>query len=204
MLKNKFIVFEGIDGSGKSTQSSLLHDFIKSKNIPVQLLYEPTNGEYGQKIRKFLQDKTPISVEEQIHLFIEDRREDYRLNIKPCIENGITIVMDRYFYSNAAYQGSDKISPHEIIKQNLNHGFPIPGRVYYIDIEPKEAMKRIAARSGSGKTELFEKKTFLEGVRKNFLSMIDQHFLKIDGNLPVDEIFNIIKDDYLNLTETVK
>ena len=201
---NKFIVFEGIDGCGKSTQCSLLYEFLKSKNIQVQLLYEPTNGEYGKKIRKFLQAQTSVSVEEQIHLFIEDRKEDYTLNIKPCMENGITIVMDRYFYSNAAYQGLGKISPHEIIKQNLDQGFPVPDRVYYIDIDPAEAIKRITARSGPGKTELFEKKTFLEGVRKNFLSIIDQHsidrhFLKVDGNLTVDEIFNIIKDDYLNL-----
>jgi thymidylate kinase len=68
----------------------------------------------------------------------------------------------------------------------------------YIDIDPQEAMKRITARSGSMKTELFEKKTFLEGVRKNFLSIINKNFLIVDGNLPVDEIFNIIKDDYLN------
>ncbi|MCL1865136.1 MAG: dTMP kinase [Spirochaetes bacterium] len=197
--KNKFIVFEGIDGCGKSTLCSLLYDFIKSKNIPVQLLCEPTNGKYGQMIRKILQDKTSISVEEQIHLFIEDRKEDYKLNIRPCIENGITIVMDRYFYSNAAYQGCSKISPIEIIERNLNQGFPIPDRVYYIDIDPQAAMKRITARSGSGKTELFEKKTFLEGVRKNFLSMTDRHFLKIDGSLSVDEISNIIKDDYLKL-----
>ena len=197
--KNKFIVFEGIDGSGKSTQCSLLYDFIKSKNIPVQLLYEPTSGKYGQMIRKFLQEKHPIPVEEQIHLFIEDRREDYNLNIRPCLENGITIVMDRYFYSNAAYQGFGKISPQEIIIQNLEQGFPIPDRVYYIDIEPQEAMKRITARSGSGKTELFEKRTFLEGVRENFLSMADRHFLKVDANLSVDEIFNIIKEDYLEL-----
>ena len=197
--KKKFIVFEGIDGSGKSTQCSMLYDFIKSKNIPVQKLYEPTSGKYGQMIRKFLQDKTPISVEEQIHLFIEDRKEDYELNIRPCIENGITIVMDRYFYSNAAYQGFGGISPSEIIKQNLDQGFPIPDRVYYIDIDPQEAMKRITARSGPGKTELFEKRTFLEGVRKNFLSMIDGHFLRVDGSLAADEIFNFIKDDYLKL-----
>jgi dTMP kinase len=196
---NKFIVFEGIDGSGKSTQCSLLYNFIESKNISTQLLYEPTSGKYGQMIRKFLQEKTPLPVEEQIHLFIEDRREDYNLNIRPCIENGITIVMDRYFYSNAAYQGFGKISPPEIIRQNLNEGFPIPDRGYYIDIDPQIAMKRITARSGPGKTELFEKRTFLEDVRKNFLSMSDEHFLTVDGSLAVDEIFNIIKDDYLKL-----
>ena len=200
-FEKKFVVFEGIDGSGKSTQCSLLYDFIKSKNIQAQLLYEPTSGKYGQMIRKFLQDKNPISVEEQIRLFIEDRREDYMLNIKPAIENGITIVMDRYFYSNAAYQGFSKISPQEIIKQNLDQGFPIPDRVYYIDIDPQEAMKRITARSGSGKTELFEKRTFLEGVRENFLSMIDKHFLKVDGSLTEDEIFGIIKEDYLRLAD---
>jgi thymidylate kinase len=60
-------------------------------------------------------------------------------------------------------------------------------------------MKRIKARSGSMKTELFENKIFLEDVRKNFLSIMDNNFLKVDGNLAVDEIFNIIKNDYLKL-----
>ena len=196
-MKSKFIVFEGIDGSGKTTQSSLLYNYIASENIPVRKLAEPTAGEYGRKIRKMLQGETPVSVEEQIRLFIEDRQEDLDLNIKPCMEQGITIVMDRYFYSNAAYQGSSSISSSEIIRQNIARGFPIPDRVYYIDIDPAEAMRRITARNGSGKTELFEKKSFLEGVRKNFLEMSDSCFLKIDGSLSQEEIFQIIKKDYL-------
>lgn len=202
-MKNKFIVFEGIDGSGKSTQCSLLYNFIASENIPVKLLAEPTSGEYGQRIRKMLQSDTPLPVEEQIRLFMEDRQQDFELNIKPCIENGITVVMDRYFYSNAAYQGSAAITPSDIIRRNTDRGFPEPDRVYYIDIAPDEAMKRIAARNGSGKTELFEKKSFLEKVRKNFLSimsMTDSRFLKIDGSLAEDEIFQIIKKDYIFLT----
>jgi len=143
-----------------------------------------------------LQSETPVSVEEQIHLFIEDRQQDLDLNIKPCMEQGITIVMDRYFYSNAAYQGSSSISSSDIIRQNIARGFPIPDRVYYIDIDPAEAMRRITARNGSGKTELFEKRAFLEGVRKNFLEMSDSCFLKIDGSLNQEEIFQIIKKDY--------
>ncbi|PKL17517.1 MAG: dTMP kinase [Spirochaetae bacterium HGW-Spirochaetae-5] len=198
-MKNKFIVFEGIDGSGKSTQCSLLYSYIASKDIPVKLLAEPTSGIYGQQIRKMLQSETPVSVDEQIRLFIEDRQQDFDLNIKPCMEHGQTIVMDRYFYSNAAYQGSSIISPEDIIGKNIERGFPLPDRVYYIDIEPAEAMRRITARSASGKTELFEKKTFLEGVRKNFLHMADNRFLKIDGSASQDEIFNIIKNDYLVL-----
>lgn len=200
-MKNKFIVFEGIDGSGKSTQCSLLYDFIKSENIPVKLLAEPTSGEYGQKIRKMLQSETPLPVDEQIRLFIEDRMQDYQLNIKPCMEQGVTVVMDRYFYSNAAYQGSVEILPSDIIRRNIDRGFPEPDRVYYIDIPTDLAMKRITERTGSGKTELFEKRDFLETVRKNFLTMADARFLRIDGCLGKDEIFTIIKEDYLLLVK---
>ncbi len=202
-MKNKFIVFEGIDGSGKSTQCSLLYNYIASENIPVKLLAEPTSGVYGQQIRKMLQSETPVSVDEQIRLFIEDRQQDFDLNIKPCMGQGKTIVMDRYFYSNAAYQGSSIISPEDIIKINIDKGFPLPDRVYYIDIDPAEAIRRITARSTSGKTELFEKKTFLEKVRKNFLQMTDERFLIIDGSLSQEKIFQIIKKDYLSLTITV-
>ncbi len=200
-MKSKFIVFEGIDGSGKSTQCSLLYNFIVSIDIPAQLLAEPTNGEHGQKIRKMLQSGTPLPLKEQISLFIEDRQQDYNLNIKPCIDSSTTIVMDRYFYSNAAYQGSPEMSPSDIISENRERGFPLPDRVYFIDIAPDEAMKRIAARNGPGKTELFEKKAFLENVRKNFLSMTDERFLKIDGSLNQEIIFNLIKDDYLKLIQ---
>jgi len=198
-VNNKFIVFEGIDGSGKSTQCSLLYKFLKSQNIPAKQLAEPTTGEFGQKIREMLKSETPPPVDEQIRLFIEDRQTDYEQNIKPCLESGITIVMDRYFYSNAAYQGSALIKPSGIIQQNIDRGFPIPDRIYYIDIDPSVAMKRILRRTGSGKPELFEKKAFLENVRKNFLSMIDSRFLNIDGSLGQSEIFKIIKDDYLSL-----
>lgn len=198
-MNNKFIVFEGIDGSGKSTQCSMLYSYIASENIPVKLLAEPTSGVYGQQIRKMLQSETPVSVDEQIRLFIEDRQQDFELNIKPCLKEGKTIVMDRYFYSNAAYQGSSVIAPEDIIRKNIEKGFPLPHRVYYIDIDPAEAMRRITARSVSGKTELFEKRAFLEKVRENFLKMADERFLKIDGSMNREKIFQIIKNDYLEI-----
>jgi dTMP kinase len=198
-VKNKFIVFEGIDGSGKSTQCLLLYDFICSMNIPAKLLAEPTSGEYGRKIREMLQSEKPVPVEEQIRLFLEDRQQDYDINIKSCMDNGITIVMDRYFYSNAAYQGSSAVTPSDIIRQNLSRGFPVPDRVYYIDIPPVVAMERILARSGYRKPDLFEKISFLEKVRENFLSTVDSHFLKLDGTLSPDKIFQIIKEDCLSL-----
>lgn len=200
-MKNRFIVFEGIDGSGKSTQCEMLYRYISSLNIPVKHLAEPTAGEYGQKIRNILRNNTPIPVDEQIKLFIEDRQQDYDVNIKPCLDNSITIVMDRYFYSNAAYQGSELITSAEIIRQNTGRGFPLPDRVYFIDVDPDEAMRRIESRNSSGKTELFEKKSFLENVRKNFLSIADSRFLAVDGTMDRDKIFQIIKEDYHSLVE---
>ena len=198
-VKSKFIVFEGIDGSGKSTQSLLLYDYISSLNIPVRLLAEPTGSRYGQKIKKMLQSGKAVPVEEQIHLFIEDRRYDLKNNIMPCMSDGITIVMDRYFYSNAAYQGSRDISPSEIIQMNLDRGFPVPDRVYYIDLPPVLAMERIIARNGRGNTEMFEKVAFLEKVRENFNSVKDNRFLNINGNMAPEKIFRIIQKDFLSM-----
>lgn len=192
----RFIVFEGIDGAGKSTQCRRLYDFICGMNIPAKKLAEPTDGEYGRKIRQALRSGTPISREEQIDLFIKDRADDCRLNINPALESGQVIVMDRYFYSNAAYQGMDGLSPHKIVSMNLEHGFPVPDRVYFIDLPAHTAMERIRSRSGTD-TELFEKESFLAKVRENFLAVSDSSFLVTDGRLCEDEIFEIIREDYL-------
>lgn len=194
--KGRFIVFEGIDGAGKSTQCGRLYSFICGLNIPAVKLAEPTDGEYGRRIRQSLRSGEPMTREEQIDLFIKDRNEDCIANINPALDSGKTIVMDRYFYSNAAYQGMDGMQPDKIITMNLEQGFPVPDRVYFIDLPAHTAMERIRSRSGEA-TELFEKESFLARVRENFLSVADDSFLIADGRLSEDEIFDIIKKDYL-------
>ncbi|NLV67462.1 MAG: dTMP kinase [Spirochaetes bacterium] len=193
--KPLFIVFEGIDGAGKSTQCARLYHYISRPGTQARHLAEPTDGPWGQKIRGALRSGTALSRDEQVELFIRDRMDDMNINIRPCMEQGITIVMDRYFYSNAAYQGMDGLSPQSIIDMNLEHGFPLPDRVYFIDLSAESAMNRVRSRSGE-KTELFEKQSFLEKVRQNFLSIADSRFLVVDGALPEDKIFEIIKEDF--------
>lgn len=195
----KFIVFEGIDGAGKSTQSIRLFNFISGLNIPVKKLAEPTDGLWGRHIRVLLKSDKPPAQRELIEIFIKDRADDLEHNIRPCIDGGITIVMDRYLYSNAAYQGSGTIPPVKIISMNHEMGFPLPDRVYFIDLPAEEAMKRIISRNSSSRPELFEKETFLKKVRDNFLSIADDRFVIINGLQPEDEIFSIVKDDYLKL-----
>lgn len=199
--KPLFIVFEGIDGAGKSTQCARLYHYISGAGTGAKRLAEPTDGPWGQRIRGALRSGTALPRDEQVELFIRDRMDDMNINIRPCMEQGITIVMDRYFYSNAAYQGMAGLSPQRIIAMNLEHGFPLPDRVYFIDLPAEAAMTRIRSRSGE-KTELFEKQSFLEKVRQNFLSIADSRFLIVDGTLPEDKIFEIIKEDFDKLASS--
>ena len=195
-MEGLFIVFEGIDGSGKSTQCVRLYRHILETTGDVKMLAEPTAGRWGTELRSMLKSSAPPPVETQIDLFIKDRAEDCEKNILPAIKSGAVIVMDRYFYSNAAYQGVSGVTPADIIARNLKEGFPLPRRVYFIDVSAETAMERIVRRNGSGGTELFEKREFLETVRSNFLSIADERFLIVNGEVDEESIFEIIKEDY--------
>lgn len=198
-MNNLFIVFEGIDGSGKSTQCDMLYKYIADKGVEVKKLAEPTTGRWGTELRAMLKSSAPPPVKTQIDMFIKDRIDDCEKNIIPCLNSGTTVVMDRYFYSNAAYQGFSGITPSEIINRNIRERFPLPHRIYFIDIPAETAMERILKRNGSGSTELFEKKEFLEMVRSNFLSIADDRFLIVNGEGDVESIFKIIREDYESL-----
>jgi dTMP kinase len=197
MQKPLFIVFEGIDGSGKSTQCDLLFKYAVSLELPAVKLVEPTDGTWGRKIRAMLKEKEMAPAEEQMRLFILDRQDDAEKNIIPALSEKRIIVMDRYYYSNAAYQGAVGLAPETIIAENRKMRFPEPDRVYFVDIPPATAMQRVRGR-GEGK-EIFEKESFLNMVRDNFLSIADERFLVIDGTGSVDEIFEMIKNDFNTL-----
>ncbi|MCP4136906.1 MAG: dTMP kinase [bacterium] len=193
-----FIVFEGIDGSGKSTQVKMLTRYLESKNRPVKQMMEPTNGQWGRHIREILKGEYTPPVEEMFDLFIKDREDDAENNILPALNNNQSIIMDRYYYSNAAYQGAMGLSPDFILTENRNKNFPRPHRVYYIDIEPEEAMNRISGRNSSGEErEIFEKAAFLVKVREIYHSIAAQEdiFFIVDGSRSIDDIFTAIKND---------
>ena len=114
-----FIVFEGIDGSGKSTQSELLFNYLISNNIDSKLMMEPTNGKWGIKIREILKGNSFPDAEDLLKLFILDRHDDVKTNILPCLKNRQSVIMDRYYYSNAAYQGAMGLSAERILKDKL-------------------------------------------------------------------------------------
>ncbi|MDY6933356.1 MAG: dTMP kinase [Spirochaetota bacterium] len=190
-----FVVFEGIDGSGKSTLCNMTYEYYNAMSVPVVKLAEPTNGIWGNKIRKLLSGSTMPDAHEQLKLFLLDREEDVRRNILPALTNCKLIIMDRYYYSNIAYQGVSDISPESILTQNIEMGFPKPNRVYLIDIDPEESLKRIVKRNIYNSHDIFERKPFLEKVRKLYLSFTDDSFFIIDGRKTVEESFQCIIND---------
>lgn len=197
-----FIVFEGIDGSGKSTQCEMILEFLRNKRVPCKGLREPTGGLWGEKIRLILQGEKTADPEEQVELFMLDREDDSEKNIRPALEAGYSVVMDRYLYSNAAYQGALGLDPLKIIDENRLRNFPEPDRVYFIDVDPQTAVDRIAARNSDGSVQLFERLEFLKKVRQIFLQVADDSFLIVDGSGSPEDIHEIIKADIKRLTDT--
>jgi len=188
-----FLVFEGIDGSGKSTQCDLLYQHVISRGLPAVRLAEPTDGEWGRKIRIMLKEKSIVPAEEQLELFLLDRMDDAERNIIPALNDNRIVIMDRYYYSNAAYQGAAGIPPERIIRVNRGSRVPEPDRVYYIDLPPDIAVQRVTGRSNT--RDFFERESFLRKVREIFLSIADEKFLVIDGGLGIREIFAIVRID---------
>ncbi|MBN2078284.1 MAG: dTMP kinase [Spirochaetes bacterium] len=190
-----FIVFEGIDGSGKSTQCDLLHRHALSLGLDALRCAEPTEGPRGREIRAMLRKKEMAPPEEQHRLFLLDRIDDAERRIIPALREGKIVIMDRYYHSNAAYQGAAGMAPERVIAENRAAGVPEPDRVYFIDIPPGIAMKRIALRN-TGEGDIFEKERFLEKVREIFLSIADGRFIAIDGRGGVEEIFDEVRRDF--------
>ena len=191
--KGRFICFEGIDGSGKSTQAGLLASTMEAHGIDHISLAEPSNGAYGLEIREILL-KDDIyglpAVERQMELFILDRADDVQRNITPALSMDKTVIIDRYYFSNAAYQGAMGLDYIFILEENRKRFFPEPDIVFLIDISPEEALKRIKSRNKT--TDLFEKKEFLTKVRNIFLQITDSRFVLIDGAQKTEDIHHII------------
>jgi len=176
----QLIVFEGIDGSGKTSLSRMFHEHLLQGGIPALWLREPTTSPLGEKIRRLAQEKETMAIQEELDLFLQDRRWDVEVNILPALRAGKTVVMDRYYYSNACYQGARGLDMEAILETNRSFA-PEPDLVFIIDVDVERALERIG-RARQGVARLFEKKDFLEKVRGNYLALRGANLALIDGN----------------------
>ena len=192
------IVFEGIDGSGKTSLSRLFLQYLNQKSIPVVWLREPSDSALGEKIRRIAQNSEQVSPQQELDYFIQDRRWDVENNILPALRAKKTVVLDRYFYSNACYQGARGLDMNAIIDLNLAFA-PQPDLTFIIDVDVDRALGRINS-SRPGLAMLFEKKDFLLKVRSNYLKLAGPQLAHIDGNRDMDTVLADIIDCFEKLT----
>jgi dTMP kinase len=179
-----FISFDGLDGSGKSTQARNLAEAFGDRAV---LLKEPTDGHFGKTIRKIASTKRHRPLLEH-RLFIQDREWDIKYNIQPAIDAGNITIIDRYIVSNLAYQGALGISLNAILEDNSD--FPWPDLIIVLKIDVDTALKRI--KKSKKTIELFEHKEYLQKVDKIINSINLPNVLFIDGNLKEDRLSETI------------
>lgn len=196
MIKNnypgKFVVFEGLDGSGQSTQAELLKDFLTKKGFEVVLTKEPTrNSEAGKKIRKILDKKTKIEPEKLQELFAQDRKEHLENLIISALRQGKFVISDRYFYSSFAFGSSNGIDLEWLIR--INDNFLIPDLTFILKVRPEVCLSRIDSR-GRVKTH-FEKQEKMARALET-LEVLPQRFpeaVTVDGEKSISEVFEEVK-----------
>ena len=187
------IVFEGIDGTGKSTHCLLLGDYLESRGIPVRKLFEPTKGKWGMKIRKLLKEgRGDISPEEELSWFINDRKEDVENNIKPGLANKEVVILDRYYFSTAAYQGALGLDPEWICRENEAFA-PKPDIVFLFTTAPEKCLERI--QKSRTEQSSFERLDYLEKVQRIFVSFDDPVIRRIDTTPPSDVVHEQLRNE---------
>ena len=178
--KGRLIAFEGIDGTGKSTQVIKLAQLLRQHGREVVVTREPTDGVYGQLIRQLYQARDSVSRQDELDLFLADRRQHVAELILPGLAQGKVIVTDRYYFSTAAYQGAAGFDPAEIIRQNEAFA-PVPDLVILIELTPEQAVMRIQ-RYRHETLNHFEQEEGLRQVAAVFSTLQQEYIRRVDGN----------------------
>lgn len=175
MQDGLFIVIEGIDGTGKSTQAKRLGEWISSQGREVVMSREPTAGPWGKKVRESAATGR-LSPEDELTYFLNDRRQHVEELIAPSLAAGKVVILDRYYFSTMAYQGARGFDPIEIRRKNEAFA-PVPDLLLIMDLDVDTAHARIGFRGDS--TNEFEKRENLERCREIFLSLQNDSFVRV-------------------------
>jgi len=185
MKKGILIVFEGIDGSGKSTQVQFLQKILVGKGMDVVVFREPSQSPWGKKIKEKAALPDSLSPEEELELFVKDRKDNVQKNLSPALIKNKIVLLDRYYFSTMAYQGAKGIDVERI--RRLNEQFAVhPDLVFILDVEAEKGLNRIQDRKS--KDLLFERQDFLVEVRKIFKSFLGDNIFHIDSEKSPDKI----------------
>ena len=194
MKKNLFLAFEGIDGSGKSTQSKMLEEKLNADGLKVYHTFEPTDSYIGTLIRKIFSHEIEADHRTISGLYVADRINhltNTENGIVKKLEEGYTVITDRYYFSSYAYQGTHMSQDWVITANSISADVLRPDLNIFIDITPEMAIERLHSRN---QIQLYETLDNLKAVRDKYFEAFEKEKSRekifiVDGNRPVDEIF---------------
>jgi len=187
--RGRLVVFEGLDGCGKSTQIARLAESLQKAGHDPLVTREPTDGEYGRRIRAMAHGEAPpVAREEELRWFVEDRREHVAGSVAPALAAGRHVLCDRYFLSTAAYQGARGLDAMRILAQGEAE-FPIPDLVLLLVLDVETALARVHAR-GARLDGAFEARDRLERVAQIFASIERPYLARIDARGDTEDVEN--------------
>lgn len=186
-MKGKFIVLEGIDCSGTTTQIPLIANYIYNSNNSklVLITREPTYSKYGKRAREILKG-AEYCKEEILDMFVKDRNWHIENIILPNLVRGVDVISDRYFLSTLVYQSLQGFNIEKIRKKQGDIIFP--DITFLLDVNIDEAVKRLNSNRKS--TEIFENRNFMEKCRERYLELSTAYpdIIIIDANKSIEEV----------------
>ncbi len=195
MILPNFVVFEGIDGTGTTSQLRLLKEHFTSEGKSGSCIFtqEPTAGEIGLLIRSALQGRFKLAPETMTRLFAADRCEHIygAGGIVEAINDGKAVFSDRYLFSSLAYQAA---AGTKELAETQNSGFPLPEYLFFFDLPVAVSMSRVTGRSNL--LEIYEEESFQYKVRNEYLQLLESlkkevpamHVIEINASKSIEEI----------------
>ena len=180
------VAIEGIDGAGKTTLTRSLASVLSSAGFEVVVTHEPTRGPWGQKIRSSAVGLR-MSPEDELHAFLEDRREHVEQLLVPAVRAGSIVLVDRYYLSTVAYQGARGFDPADLLARNEAFA-PRPDLTLLVDAPVGTGLVRIRSRGDTANA--FEQEAALERTAAIFASVELPGLHRIDGREPSDRVLS--------------
>lgn len=197
MASGKFIVFEGLDGAGTSTQIALLANFLRLRGIDAAVTREPTDGPVGRLVRQVLRHEVELDAAALALLFAADRLDHLEGSggVKAALAAGRWLLSDRYVLSSVAYQAAEGLDPSWVVE--LNRRAIAPDLTIFVEASPEVCMQRIQGRGA-----LLERFETLERLRQ-----VDAHFrahlsdsqltgdvIHLDGHGSIEDVARAVED----------
>ncbi|HSV49280.1 MAG TPA: dTMP kinase [Candidatus Acidoferrales bacterium] len=196
--KGIFLVIEGLDGSGKTTQASLLAEKF-NKTYNVLLTAEPSQGKTGTFIREYcLYENERLPTEAEALLFAADRIEHMYSEVKPALDEGKLVICDRYIYSSLAYQGNSGLSLEWI--KTINARALQPDIAIFIDVPPEKVIERLQRKKSVMETLETQQK-----VREVYMKYVEKgELVRVDGDKDKEQVAEDLYKTVLGLIEAAQ